>query len=53
MNNPGLLGVIALFFVCYMGQDLGDAKLGNRTEPYKAVPMCIEPDNTTYKPCQQ
>jgi len=47
-----ILLTLGLLGLCAVGQDLGDGKLGNVSEPYVPTPMCIQSDNS-YKPCQQ
>jgi hypothetical protein len=42
MQNLAPLLTLGLIGLCFMGNDLGDGRLGNPTKPYKAVPQFCE-----------
>jgi hypothetical protein len=54
-ENLAPICVFGLIFICYLGNDLGDAKLGNNQEPYTATPQVCEvvDSKLVCKPVQQ
>jgi len=41
-ENLAPIAVLGLLGLCFLGQDLGDARLGNKTEPYQPAPQVCE-----------